>query len=231
MRLTSLALAAGLLVAGPAHAQITATASGNNPNFVTANPVNNGTYAKIAYYTDFTADAMRFNPSLFYATGSTMGFNAAPVGDTTRYAFAAPNPVTGGPGNTPTVFSTSGLDAFDTVSLLWGSIDGFNTISFLTGSTVVGKFDGSSFFNTPAENGLDTKYVTFKIDSSLVGKITGISFASNGANALEFDNFALGSAVPEPLTWALMILGLGMTGGTLRRWRMRRRVNFVIVRA
>ena len=230
-RLSSLVIAAGLVAAGPAHAQVTATASANNPNFTTANPVNNGTYSKLSFYSDFSANSSRFSPSLFYATSDTPNYNVAPAGDTTRYAFVAPNPVTGAPGNTPSVFSTAGLDPFDTVSLLWGSIDSFNTVSFLSGSTVLKAFSGSDFYTGAARNGLDTRYVSFRLDPSLVGQVTGISFASNGANAFEFDNFALGSAVPEVTTWAMMILGMGMTGGAMRRWRLRRRVNFVMVRA
>lgn len=228
MRLSSLVVAAGLFAAGSAHAQVTATASGNNPNFMTANPYNNGAYSKLSYYSDFSTDASGFSPSLFYSTGNTANYSVAPAGDTTRYAFVAPNPVTGGPGNTPSVFSTAGLEPFDTVSLLWGSIDGFNTISFLSGATTLASFDGSQFYGAASQNGLETRYVTFKIGPAFVGQVTGIRFASSGANALEFDNFALGSAVPEATSWAMMIVGLGMTGAALRQSKARRRVNFVL---
>lgn len=37
-----------------------------------------------------------------------------------------------------------------------------------------------------------------------------------GAYDVQFGKFAAG-AVPEPSAWALMIIGLGMIGGTMRR--------------
>ncbi len=40
---------------------------------------------------------------------------------------------------------------------------------------------------------------------------------SSGQNSFEFDNIAAG--VPEPATWALMILGFGAVGATIRSQR------------
>jgi hypothetical protein len=39
------------------------------------------------------------------------------------------------------------------------------------------------------------------------------------------DRFGLTASVPEPATWAMMIVGFGMVGGALRR-RQARRVRF-----
>ncbi|MFD1786733.1 FxDxF family PEP-CTERM protein [Sphingomonas floccifaciens] len=39
-------------------------------------------------------------------------------------------------------------------------------------------------------------------------------------------NFAAGSAVPEPATWAMMLLGFGLVGATMRRRAATARVTF-----
>ncbi len=55
------------------------------------------------------------------------------------------------------------------------------------------------------------------------GTITNIAFASNEYNAFgaALDNVSISSAVPEPSTWAMMILGFGTAGGMIRSSRRR----------
>jgi hypothetical protein len=38
-------------------------------------------------------------------------------------------------------------------------------------------------------------------------------------NAFEIDNIVVNSAVPEPATWAMMLLGFGAIGFSMRRRR------------
>jgi hypothetical protein len=45
--------------------------------------------------------------------------------------------------------------------------------------------------------------------------LTGLRFTSTG-KAFEFDDIAIGR-VPEPQTWAMLIIGFGMVGFTARR--------------
>jgi hypothetical protein len=51
-------------------------------------------------------------------------------------------------------------------------------------------------------------------------KVTSIEFSSS-QDAFEFDGLAGTVAVPEPGTWALMILGFGGAGAMLRSHRRR----------
>lgn len=59
--------------------------------------------------------------------------------------------------------------------------------------------------------------------------IKSIAFGPGGqrTNSVSFvlDNLTIGNAVPEPATWAMMILGLGMVGAAARRRRQIRVVN------
>jgi hypothetical protein len=48
--------------------------------------------------------------------------------------------------------------------------------------------------------------------------ITGFSLSSS-RNSAEIDNLAVGSAVPEPTTWAMMLVGFGAVGFAMRRGR------------
>ena len=51
-----------------------------------------------------------------------------------------------------------------------------------------------------------------------VNPSTGFAFSSNSANLMTMDNIAITSAaVPEPATWAMMIMGFGAMGSILRR--------------
>lgn len=47
-------------------------------------------------------------------------------------------------------------------------------------------------------------------------KITGAQFESVGLNSFEFDNLAV-SGVPEPTTWAMMLIGFAAVGFGMRR--------------
>jgi hypothetical protein len=96
----------------------------------------------------------------------------------------------------------------------WGSVDTFNALTvFTTGGAYTinppNPSDGNQSSSTT--NGL------FIATATNGQKITGISLASSGMS-YEIDNVAV-RAVPEPATWALMILGIGGIGALMRRQR------------
>ena len=91
-------------------------------------------------------------------------------------------------------------------SLTLGFTDGTSQV-FGEGGTAFG-VTGDSRLNFVADDGR---------------RISSVSFGSS-QNSFEIDNIAV-TAVPEPAAWALMILGVGAVGGSLRR-RQRTAVRF-----
>jgi hypothetical protein len=99
----------------------------------------------------------------------------------------------------------------------WGSVDSYNTLTINSsgGSPIV--IPGLSFPN--AANGNQTAPGTnglFTVTGSAGETFSSVTFASS-QNSFEVDNLAVG--VPEPTTWAMMILGFGLAGGMMRAKR------------
>jgi len=102
------------------------------------------------------------------------------------------------------------FSARNTISFYWGSVDSYNSIKFfnsITGDVVTG-----GMVSPLLPNGCQTStdcngYVTFTSDTPF----TKVELSSS-SNSFEITNI---SAVPEPTTWAMMILGflgLGFLG-------------------
>lgn len=94
------------------------------------------------------------------------------------------------------------------IGFFWGSVDSYNSISFSNGDT----FSGSQLSPTLSPTGCQgspdcNSYVTLTSTTPF----TSVRLSSS-ANSFEITNI---SAVPEPSTWAMMILGflgLGFLG-------------------
>jgi hypothetical protein len=149
------------------------------------------------------------------AAGTAAGISATPAGDTTNYLS-----ILGGRSETLTF---SGVQ--NRFGLYWGSIDSYNSVAFYLGNSATPFLTlfGNTLNAVPALGfdgnqaaALTNAYVTF----------TGLSFdktvlASSG-NSFEFDNISYGvGAVPEPSTWAMMLLGFAGIGFAYRRHRNR----------
>lgn len=98
----------------------------------------------------------------------------------------------------------------------WGSIDAYNTLT-INGTSPAIIVPGSNFIN-PA-NGDQIAAGTngrFTVTGTAGELFSSVTFSSTG-NSFEVDNLAVNGAVPEPATWALMMLGFGGMGAAMRR--------------
>ena len=102
------------------------------------------------------------------------------------------------------------------MSLYLGSPDDYNLITFLGGTVGSLTLQGSQLFSPATAFGGDQtigRRVTYDFGSDT---FTSVVFASNG-NSFEFDDIAGVAGVPEPSSWALMMVGVGALGFALRR--------------
>ena len=73
----------------------------------------------------------------------------------------------------------------------------------------------------PVIGGDNTNFSQYVQFAGLPGsQITSVTFGNDPSiNAFEVSNFTVGSAVPEPATWAMMLIGFGGIGFSMRRRR------------
>jgi hypothetical protein len=117
---------------------------------------------------------------------------------------------------------------FNSLSVYIGSLDTYNTISFYSGATEVATYTGSQLAtmaglsppgSSPTDGNDNRRYFFTFAAADDVNKVV----FSSSAPAFEFDNIAAAvSGVPEPATWAMMILGFGFVGFMLRGGRRQR---------
>jgi hypothetical protein len=100
----------------------------------------------------------------------------------------------------------------------WGSIDSYNTLTISSSGADPMIIPGTNFTNPangdqvlPGTNGL------FTVRGDAGETFSSITLTS-GSNSFEIDNLAVKTgAVPEPATWAMMIMGFGGIGAMIRR--------------
>ena len=201
---TALALAAGLTGATAANATVSVSAVAGCNVYCGPTP--------ITYDFNSAAGTPTFVGGNVVGPGTTNNAFAAPVGGSGLYYSVGPS--TSHPG---TITLGSNIGAF---SFIWGSIDTFN---FLTLTTAGGtyNFSGTSIaalIPTPA-NGSQTLNPQNPIVTFLLSGLdqTNVRLRLNSSqNAFEIDNIAV-TTVPEPGTWAMMLLGFGALGFAIRR--------------
>lgn len=144
---------------------------------------------------------------------STSGLAARPLGSTGN--FWAIGPSNGGSG----FLDLSSFASIASISFIWGSVDTYNWIDVLDRSGgVLGTFNGldvAAGANGSWTAGSMNPLASIAITGLDRGNIGGLRLRSTGI-AFEVDNFAIG-AVPEPGTWAMLLLGFGVLGGAMRR--------------
>ena len=139
---------------------------------------------------------------------SLAGVAAAPAGDTTCFGYvsSAINP------NNATL-TTPDLAS---ISFYWGSIDLYNKVDVLdTNGNIIFTISGGML---PPSNGNQALPSTNRRINFTAGpneRIGGLKFTSTGV-AFEFDDFAA-DVVPEPASWAMLIMGFGLVGAAARR--------------
>lgn len=159
-------------------------------------------------------------------TGFKSGEYAAPWQDQTQYLSV---PKTGGSGQV--VLDLTGYDFGGTVdgfSFYWGSIDKYNSLKIDTSNgTTWFAFDGVNP-NPPPANGdqltsANNRRVYFSLGQGET--LNSLTFKSDGY-AFELDDIVFtGNAVPEPATWAMMLIGFGGIGVAMRSARRKQAVR------
>lgn len=121
------------------------------------------------------------------------------------------------PGNPGTLQSTTG--GYRQVSFLWGSMDKYNTLTLLgAGGSVLGSWTGAQVYQPSNGDQFGSGTNRRVMFTSSANLIHGIRLNSTQP-AFEIDDVAFAQPVPEPATWAMMILGFGAIGGSLRSRR------------
>lgn len=128
-------------------------------------------------------------------------------------------------GNSPGTIS----QAFDTIAgqlysvdyFLSGNPDGgalakFGVVSAVDGSLI----SSATFLGIKGTSRTDMNYAPWNFTFKATGPSTKLSFASS-ATAGNFygaalDSVSVSAAVPEPATWAMMLVGFGFAGGAMR---------------
>lgn len=184
---SSAALALSLLAAPAAHATVLATLGNNGSAF-----------------TPIAALGTRVGGTIYT---SDQPFADIPKGGIFNNQFLAAGPT---PGNPSTITFNNALNY---LSFLWGSPDTYNQLQLTTnlGNVLNYTAAGLGFPVTNGDQSVST-YVQFQAYNGEY--ITSAKFASP-QNSFEVANFR--AAVPEPATWALMIMGIGIAGAAMRR--------------
>jgi hypothetical protein len=149
----------------------------------------------------------------------SLGLYATPFGDATNYMAVL--------GGGSEAIAYSGLK--DSFGLYWGSVDAYNSLTFYAGDVLVATISGADLGSSVSANGGQGDY-----GSNAYVWITALPqfdrvVAASSSNAFEFDNVIAGlaprftgavAAVPEPSTWAMLLIGFaGLGYGALRRKR------------
>ena len=206
----------GLVVAGLAFGVSSADAAVVLTSVVQGAPMGYGfTPTNVATFDGFAAGTpatfasggFTFSGTGVIETGSSSNIYQMPDNDNTAYLAVAGS--TGG-GGTETIASASTLGKF---GLYWGSADLYNTLTFSLNGATVGTFNGSQlgFAVNKFGNSNTSGYVSF------AGNYDTVTLTTTQPN-FEVDNIAVGG-VPEPSTWAMMLLGFGGLGALMYRRR------------
>lgn len=120
-------------------------------------------------------------------------------------------------------FTFAGLSQ---LSLDYGSADQYNLFTLTYADSTTQSFTGGALIAASANGNQSSPITNGRLTfTNNTNAITGLSLSSS-RNSLEVDNFASISAVPEPATWGMMLIGFGAIGASMRRRRAAGVVRF-----
>ena len=193
------AAAACVLASVPAYAAVTISATPGSDPYTGPVP----TY-------DFESAAPTTGGAV--QTGSS-GTGAQPFGSTGNYWTVGPA------ATSPGILDLTSFAEIFSISFIWGSVDDYNTLEVLgAADAVLASFTGVDVALPPDGNRVDpakNPLVTLLFTGADTTNVAKLRLKST-QNAFETDNYAI-NAVPEPGTWAMMLLGFGMIGFSLRK--------------
>jgi hypothetical protein len=215
--LFGMAAVAALVVSSAASASISIGSNVGSTNAVYAGPT------PITY--DFSSSIPTITGGAI-KTGNDGLISSIPLGSDGTYYAVGPGP---GNGSQPGVIDLSSYGGtIDSLSFLWGSVDGntdpaYNVLEFLDASNaVLATFRGTQVAGGGNASGCTTcsdsnRYVQFLLTGTDMTNFRKLRLSSS-QNAFEIDDIVI-HAVPEPATWALMLVGFAGIGMSLRRRR------------
>ena len=192
---TMLLAAAVFAVPSTANAALVGSLGGGTGPFrtLTSAGLDGGAVATLSGGTVYTAD---------------LPFADIPKGNIVGNAFLAAGQLAGQPA------TLNFTNPANYVSFLWGSPDTYNRLS-LTTNVRTYAFDVVSLgFSVRDGNQTFSQYVQFAATAGET--ISSLSFSNTPlTDAFEVANFTV-TAVPEPATWGMMLIGFGMVAGAAR---------------
>lgn len=155
-----------------------------------------------------TADGLGVNDNYLWPTNGSMHLMSwTNIGSKSGFTMKAAN---------------GGAFSLSTFDFGGGYTSGSNAVS----KVVVTGLNGSSSFMREFKSGVD--FANSAFSTLNLGGLTATQFtftAYGASNRASFDNFTISApgagGVPEPASWAMMIGGVALAGGALRRHRVR----------
>ena len=160
-------------------------------------------------FNDATGQSLVSGSKYFFPTGNVPGQAASLPGNDTPYLV-----VRGG--GVANVSFGSDVRSF---SFDYSTVDTYNTLTINYADGGSEKVTGGQILTSGKGSGSVSGSFIINGDGRL---ISGLALATS-SNSFEVDNLAISdtlAAVPEPATWALMIVGFGMVGTGMRRRSM-----------